>query len=80
MVFLKALAFLLVVMGALTVFGARFIVKKYNLDKTEKCNFESEMSDGEIEKYKYDKALVKIKMIGMLFAVPGIIILMIIFK
>lgn len=80
MLFLKALGFFFIVAGALTVFGARWIVKRYSVDKNAKCNFEDEMDEEEVIKYKFDKALVNIKMIGMLMALPGIIIILIIYK
>ena len=80
MLFLKALGIFLIAAGAITVFGARWIVKNYSLDKTARCNFENEMNEEEIEQYKFNKALVKVKMIGMLVALPGIIIMLVIFK
>jgi hypothetical protein len=80
MLFLKVLGFIFVIAGAITVFGAQWIIKKYNLDKSAKCNFETEMSEAEMEQYKYNKALVNIKTIGMLISIPGIVIILIAFK
>lgn len=80
MLLLKALGFFFIVAGALTVFGARWIVNKYSLDKNAKCDFENEMGEEEIKQYKLNKALVNIKLIGMAMTLPGIVIILIIFR
>jgi hypothetical protein len=77
---LKILAFIFLVAGALTVFGARWAVKKYNLDKNMKVEHESEMSDEEIEEYRYSKAVLNLKMLGMIILLPGMILLLVLFK
>jgi len=80
LLFLKVLAFVLLAAGALTVFGARWAVRKYNLDKNLKVEFASEMSDEEIEQYRYNKAVLNLKMLGMIILLPGMILLLVLFK
>jgi hypothetical protein len=79
-VLLKILPFIFLIPGFLTVFLARFIVAKYNLDKNVKAEFEHEMTEEEYAQYKLNKALVNVKMLGMLIALPGLALLILIFK
>lgn len=80
MLYLKILAFILIAAGALLVFAARAIVEKYNLDENIKCEFEEELQEDELKIYKYNKATVNMKMIGMLVALPGFLMIVAIFK
>jgi len=77
---LKILAFILLIAGALTVFGARWAVGKYHLDKNMKVDHEDEMSAEEIEQYRYSKAVLNLKMLGMIILLPGMILLLVLFK
>ncbi|HHW48677.1 MAG TPA: hypothetical protein GXX14_08700 [Clostridiaceae bacterium] len=77
---LKIFAFALLAAGALTVFGARWLVSKYNLDRNMKVEHEYEMSGEEIEQYKYNKAVINVKMLGMIILLPGLILLLVLFK
>lgn len=78
--FLRILPFVFLIPGFFTVFLARFIVKKYNLDKNVKAEFEHEMTEEEYAQYKLNKALVNVKMMGMLIALPGLALLIITYK
>lgn len=80
MIILKMLAFVLLAAGFIVVFTARFIVGKYNLDRTMKCSFENDMDDEELRQYKINKAVVNIKMLGMLIALPGLVLLLMVLK
>lgn len=77
---LKILTFLFLICGFVLVYGARQIVRHYNLDKNIKCDYNNEMKEEEIELYKINKAVINVKMIGMLIALPGLILLFIVFK
>ncbi|MCX7708939.1 MAG: hypothetical protein N2484_03720 [Clostridia bacterium] len=78
--FLKILAFLFLAAGFGIVFAARTIVKKYHLDQKSKCDFENEMTGEELQQYKVNKATVNVKMMGMLVALPGLILIVVLFK
>jgi hypothetical protein len=80
MLLFKILAFIFLVPGVLIVFGARKIVSRFNLGQKAKCDFEYEMNESEIAEYKHNKAVVNMKMIGMLVALPGFILFLIAFK
>lgn len=80
MLFLRVLAFLFLVPGFGVVFAARRIVEKYNLDKNVRSEYGDEMDEEELKQYKYNKAVVNLKMLGMLIALPGLILIMIAFR
>lgn len=80
MLALKILTFVFLIPGVIIVFSARWIVKKYGLDKNVKCDYESEMSEDEILLYKNNKAVINVKMLGMLIALPGFIMAIIAFR
>ncbi|TYQ16503.1 UNVERIFIED_CONTAM: hypothetical protein Cloal_3047 [Acetivibrio alkalicellulosi] len=77
---LKVLAVLFLIPGFVSAIFSKPIVKKFNLDEKVECNFENQMSDEELLEYKINKAEVNVKMGGMLFALPGIIMILIAFK
>lgn len=78
--FLKVIGFMFFVPGVLLVFASRWLVQKCGLDNNVKCDFTSEFSEEEIKEYKYNKAVLNLKMLGMLIALPGIALLLIAFK
>jgi len=80
MLALKIIAGVILIAGFGTVLGAKNIVKSFNLDQKAEVNFENEMNEEEIAQYKVDKAIVNIKTIGMLIALPGIVLTLIAFK
>jgi hypothetical protein len=77
---LRILAFILVAMGAIAVYGAKAVVSKYELDKKVKVEFENEMTEEEITNYKTQRAVLNIKIAGMLIALPGLIIVLVFFR
>ncbi len=80
MLVMEIIGFLFLIVGFGMVFTAKSFVKKYSLDRNAKCNFEHEMSEEELEKYKFDKATVNLKMIGMLVSIPGLVLILLAFK
>lgn len=80
MLILKILGFLFLIAGFGTVFSAKSLVRKYNLDNNTKCDFEHEMNEEELKQYKFDKASVNLKMAGMLVSIPGLVLVLIAFK
>jgi hypothetical protein len=79
-IMLKILPFIFIIPGFFTVFLAKMIVAKYNLEAKQKANFDHDMNDEELAQYKLNKALVSVKMLGMLIALPGLAILIIAYK
>ena len=80
MIALKVLALVLLVSGVAVVFSARWLVRRYKLDAKAGCSFESEMGEEELKQYKFNKAVVNVKLAGMLVALPGFIIIVFVFK
>lgn len=72
--FLDILALVIMGLGFAVVFAAKIIVSKFNLQQKQKCNFESELSKEELDKYKLDKAIVSVKMMGLVITIPGLIL------
>ncbi|HHV59856.1 MAG TPA: hypothetical protein GXX49_06145 [Clostridiaceae bacterium] len=77
---LKIIAFALLAAGLGIVFGAGKIVEHFQLDKNTKCDFSFEMREEELNLYKYNKAVINTKMLGMLIALPGFILVFIVFR
>lgn len=81
--FLKIIAFLFITIGFIMVMSAKWAVKKFKLDnnanKSIDIDFSDEMSKEELEQYVYNKAVVNFKMLGMLVALPGIVMILIIY-
>ncbi|MGI6776921.1 MAG: hypothetical protein ACOX7R_02500 [Acetivibrionales bacterium] len=77
---LKILTFVFLIPGIFTIFSARWMVKKFSLDENIKCEYEDSMSENEVMLYKNNKAVINVKMLGMLIALPGFIMAVIAFK
>jgi hypothetical protein len=80
MLVLKIIAVVLLLAGFGTVLEAKNIVKKFNMARNVKTDFEHGMDEEELEDYKLTKATVNMKMFGMLIALPGIILTLVAFK
>lgn len=80
MTLLKVLAFIFIIAGAVIVFGARKIVSVFELDKNEKCDHADQMTEEELSLYKSNRAVVNVKMLGMLLTLPGIILILILYR
>jgi len=70
-------AILFIVIGAIAAYGSRFIVKKFELNRRMTCDFENEMSSEALEEYLVNKAVFRCKLLGMVIALPGFIMLLV---
>ncbi|MEN8905249.1 MAG: hypothetical protein ABF289_04755 [Clostridiales bacterium] len=77
---LKVISILLVLAGSFIVYLAKVIMRKYKLDQKIKCKYEDELNDEEIRDYKINSALIKIKLVGFGLFLPGVILVVIVFK
>ena len=79
--FLRIISLILLVIGAFVVYGSKLINKYIELDKKVKGpkDFEFENKEDE-KKYLEQKALATIKVYGLIFVIPGIILAFIAFK
>jgi flagellar biosynthesis protein FliR len=80
MLILKIIAVVLLLAGFGTALEAKYLVKKFNTVQNTKVTFEHEMDEKELEEYKLTKAMVNMKMCGLLIALPGIILTLVAFK
>lgn len=78
--FLKELSILFLIAGFSTVYLAPLIVRKLALNEKVDCDHERELTEDELLKYKNDKAIINIKITGMLIALPGLVLLFIAFR
>ncbi len=77
---LKVLGFLFLAAGFGAVFSAKKLAVRLGMDKKVKCEFENEMSEEELQQYRMDRATVNMKMIGMLISIPGLVLILTLFK
>lgn len=80
MLALKIIAGFFLITGFGTVLEAKNLTKRFSLDQKVNVMFEHEMDEEELVQYKLNKALVNVKMAGMLIALPGLILTLIAFK
>lgn len=80
MLILKIIAVVLLVAGFGTVLEAKNLAVKFKTVENTKITFEHEMNEEEMADYKLTKATVNMKMLGMLIALPGIILTLVAFK
>lgn len=77
---LRVVSIILLVIGFGMVAMARWAVEKFELNRNAVCDFEHEMSEDELKQYKVNKAVVNFKMLGMLVALPGLVLFIIGFR
>jgi len=75
--YIDIVAFLFIAAGGITVYGSKFIVRKFDLKWKMTCDFENEMSDEELEDYLFNKAVLRCKLLGMVIALPGFIMFLV---
>ncbi len=80
MLALKILAGLIIVTGFVTVIAAKKIALRFGLDKKVKMENENEMEAEEVDDYKLLMATVTVKRYGMLIALPGLVLTLIVFR
>lgn len=76
--FLKILGGLLAIAGAVVVFAAKPIVKARGLDEKQSVNLETD--EETLKKLRFQKALAKVKVVGGIIFLPGMILILILFR
>jgi hypothetical protein len=77
---LKIIAFVLIAAGAFINYGAKLIVNRLKLADKMNASEAGEFSDEELEKYKMTKAIARVKVVGVLVMLPGVILIYIAFR
>lgn len=71
---LKIVAFVLMAIGAFINYGGKLIVSRMGLAEKMEVKEAQEFSGEELEKYKYTKALVRVKVVGLIVLLVGVMI------
>ena len=79
-ILLEVLGFILMICGVVITYASRFIVEKYNLIETVNVQFKNELTEEEEADYRRNSAMLKVKIIGALVCLPGVLILFLIFR
>ena len=74
---LEILGLFFMVPGFAIVYLAKKIVNKYSLNEKAVCNFEDELTDEELAEYKFNKAVLNVKIMGMSISLPGLILFLV---
>ncbi len=77
---LKIIAFTLILIGALTNYGAKLIVKHLNLVEKINASEAEELTGEEFELYKSTKAVARVKVVGVLIMLPGVFLILYAFR
>ena len=77
---LEILSLVIMAAGFAMVYASKAIVKKYNLAQKQSCVHADEMSAEEVEEYKYNKAVVNFKMMGLVVSIPGLVLFILCFR
>ncbi|MCX7774377.1 MAG: hypothetical protein N2376_14860 [Clostridia bacterium] len=77
---LKIAAVALVIIGAIINYGAGLIVKKMNLAQKMEVKEAGVFTPEELEKYKMTKAIARVKMVGLVALLPGVLLVFIAFR
>lgn len=68
-------ALVIIAIGFAMVIAAKSLVRRYDLADKQSCEYSDEMSEEEVESYKFNKASLRIKMMGLIITIPGLILL-----
>ncbi len=66
--------------GFYLVFAAKKLVKKYHFDERVKGPVPEGMNEEDIKQYKFQRALVNLKLLGMLILLPGVVLVYFAFR
>jgi len=71
---LIVIAFVLILVGAGINYGAGLIVRKMNLAEKTDAKEAEEFTGEELEQYKMTTAIARVKVIGFLIMLPGVLL------
>lgn len=77
-IFLKIVGILIMTLGAIIVFAAKPVSNFLKLAKKQNINLDAD--DETIEKLKEQKAIMKVKLVGGLVFLPGIALILYLFR
>lgn len=71
---LQVLAIIFMIMGAVIIYGASFFVKRFSLEQKVKMGEAAELPENEWMTYRITKATAIVKGAGLVFLLPGVIL------
>lgn len=74
MAYTEIMGLILMVPGFAVVYLAKIIVDKFRLNEKAVCDFKEELTEEELAEYKFNKAILNVKMMGMAISLPGLIL------
>lgn len=79
---LKIIALVIVVIGVIVVFAARPLSRHFHLQEKVKLDphFTEGMDEEMLLRYREQKAILQMKLYGLLLASPGFILILVLFK
>lgn len=77
---MEILSLVILAVGFGTVYAAKTIVKRFRLQEKQKCENASEMTEEEVETYKYNKAIFNVKITGLVVSIPGLVLFILSFR
>lgn len=77
---LKIIGYVLVVIGAVINYGSSLVVNRFGVKNRVSVKEAEELSGEDLENYKMTKAKVRVKIIGVLVMLPGVIMLFIAYR
>lgn len=80
MLVLKIIAFVLIIIGAIINYAAKAIANKMNLAHKVTVDEAMQLSEEELKDYKTAKAKVKVKLVGLLILLPGVLLVFYLFR
>ena len=81
-IILKVVGAILAVVGLVVIYGAPKIVDTRKLDEKKKVDPErvALLDEEQVKKFKREAAVLDVKIKGLLIAIPGFLVLLILFK
>ncbi len=73
MAYTEIMGLVLMLPGFVVVYLAKIIVDKYRFNEKAVCDFKDELTEEELAEYKFNKAILNVKMMGMAISLLGLI-------
>ncbi len=77
---IEILSLVIIAVGFAISYLAKAIVKRFGLKEKQECVNAAEMTEEEIDEYKQNKAVYRMKLTGLAISIPGLIIFILAFR
>ncbi len=76
----EILSLVVIAVGFAISYMAKAIVKKFGLKEKQECENSAEMTEEEINEYKQNKAVYRMKLTGLAISIPGLVLFILSFR